>query len=1342
MLKSLSKLTRRVAFGAALLAGVAGFAGTANAAAGDAQALTTAGSSVALQAPFTTQFVAGYGQQVRLNVTLDAGTAGEVDFMALYAFLYQNGTYVAAVRSDVAASGANAKTQIVTLPANNSPFAYNQVAFAYLNVGADGGITANATPDTLNGVAMTTRVLRIRPDQITGRTGGAGVGLSAVAVAAYTATSAGTGAAQGNVTAGQLASIGGSLNSNLISVTNYAGPVLTNAGTVSLAAAASTDVKLTFDTALSAIGDNNTVAVAGLQVDVNDNTGRVTAAQTSAAVTAGDFVVRFDDTNAFDNTLVSVDINPIALGSCLANFIRDEAGNCAANSQAFAIAAFAQPRFATAGTAKFTLTGGTAVSSATEIANLYTTAGTTATTGDGLRFTFTARMSENFNGVGINNVDDYTFTPTAVETLANATNVNTSGANTNTFTVSVDVNNNDRVRVNATTGALQYSSDAGVTWTDVTFNLAVGATALTTAENVALTTAPTAVTAFSAIAPAAPTVATRDANVDGILDGVAVTFATDVTNVNATGFSIFDRDVPATNVSAITVAAGSSANIVNVNGTQATIVGYLTGAETSASVLNTGVTNATPIPYDFSLTNATVTYARVYNSTTGNLLAVPNFAAAGTISDGAGPVLLSVSRVLGEANDPEGTLTLRFSETMLGGAVPSTVSSTPGGTLFGQILSLVDDGGAATNGTLATFTGSAINNDSLVFSDVDNDVISSLTAVGVSSGNASVAAGSAIRDANANRAGVQSVVPGTATVVTNVAPTADRAVAVVDANQNITNVLVFLTKNVTLTGTNLQNQFAIEINGTANALAPVTATVTGNIINLALSGGGVPLAQVQLVGNDRLSYTNGAPTVQLADVNSNVLATFGPLAIDLPANSDNLFTMDIRGNVKTTGTTNVPQGTIVRADLMRFVMNRVVDRGTVKIPGLDGNNGSNDIALVNADFDAINTAVNNANVLNETGFTAWVTVQGDTNGRKTATIGTARPAAGAAATVHYQVSVNRTTGAITSTGNAVTGQLVFRNGPITYTAVDSARFAVVNGTDGNFRVNVGTNNAAADAFVILSVRQNGSSTSSWVPVTFADASLAGYLPFNQDVRTTTTTGQSDSPFIDFENVGGANGSVVANFVLSNVRSIDLADSTNYQLVGLPGQIARNSTALNDFRAFRFFATINTATGAPHALWSFGGDNTEAFTLVGNAVKSSFSLGNVNVENIRNSAGSMFGIALRDIGDRIAVSNNDTLFYPVSAATATAINAPAGWHLITVQANQADPGFLGNTSTDNTAVGMIIEAGARRNGDGAGSVLTQARTWIRGATNNSLTSLLAGRAYFVYLNAADSTFTGN
>lgn len=1323
MLKSITKLTRKVAFTAALLAGVAGFASTANAA---VSAVTTAGSTFNLQAPFTTQFVAAYGQNVRLNLTRN-GTAGNSDYMRLYAFLYLNGSYVGNVASAASTgTGAAALQQVVTLP--NTPGAYNQVTFAYIFTGEQADIT-QAADDTLNAAAANVTVLKVVP----GATRTAAT-LSAATVPAYTTTSAS--AAVGNVTAGELNAIGADSDIvaspvSVVSSAVYAGPVLT---TVTKQAASNPlDMRLTFDTALVAIGDNT-----DLDAKVQVQVGAVDASDTGAvltkgAVSAGDYSFKIDDqSSAFNGAVDNVDI---LSGGAL---ITDEAGNPAVASADFStITVYSAPAFAASGTAKVLLTGGNAVDTNPEKAELNSTTGTGNV---GETFIFTVRMAENFDGTGVDNVDDIVVTPAAADT---ATTVTSSGAGASTFTFTITLANEiEAIRVNPTTGVLEWTSADNVaspTWTPITFGLTVGAGALTTADGGVLTTANTPVSTYNSLLSTNLTYKTDDRNADGVLDGVTVDFVEDIGTVTSTGFSIFDRVTPATTATTTVVAHASDASQVHITGTQATIVSMLETGQTSSSHLNTAATSATPIPYDFSLTAGTTTYARVYNATTGALRTVADIAAGQTITDGAGPAVLSASRTTGPVNDPEGTLSIVFSEAVQAGATQANIKTNNGSLAF-DILNNVDDGGAASaTGALSTTT---LTNDTITFSDVDNDVITALTAVGVTAGNTTV------QDAAGNLAGEQTVTPSAATAITTVAPTFDKAVVVVNSSGFITNVLVFLTENVTLTGstTDLAARFSLSFDPAgappAIALSPSAAAVSSNVVNLTLPGSGISLRQFE-GGSATVTYTTAAG-VSLTDTDANALATFGPSAIDLPANTSNLFSMEVRGTVYTTGTTPVAQGTLVRADLVRFDNTRVVDRGTVTVPCNCAGN-TKDVAL--GSFAGIDQAIIDAGVRNETSFTAYVRVTHDGAGTEqgtgvSATLHTTNPGASGQQTV-YTVSINRTSGAITSSGSSVTGQLFFRNGPISMTSLDSARYAVVNATDGKFRLNVGTNYGytSGDTVVLISVRQNGSTTSSWVPVTFADASLTGYLPFNADVRTTVAAGVSDSPFIDFENLGGGNGLLTAVFDLSKIASTDLADSTSYQLVGLKGQLLRNSSALNDFKAYRFFTTINTDTGAPYMLWSFNGTNTEAFTLMGNAVKSSFTLGNVNIENIKNSVVSGSGIAYQDVGNTVTVTNRDTVFYPVSAATATSTSLSGGWHLITVQADQASPGFLGNTSTDNTAVGMIIEAGARRNGDGAGAVRSGVRTWIRGTTDNSLTSLEAGKAYFVYLNAADSTWTG-
>ncbi len=1342
MLKSITRLTRKVAFTAALLAGIAGFASTANAA---VSVVTAAGSTFNLQAPFTTQFVAAYGQNVRLNLTRN-GTAGNSDYMRLYAFLYQNGSYVGNVASAAATgTAAVALQQVVALP--NTPGSYNQVTFAYLCAGREAD-TTTACDDTFDGGAANVSVLKIVP----GATRTAAT-ISTVTVAAYTTSRADT---TTPAPSGELSTIANTaaVKASAVSVVStYTGPVLT---TVTKQAASNPlDMRLTFNTALAAIGDNT-----DLDAKVQVQVGAVDASDTGAvfnkgAVTAGDYTFKIDDANtAFNGAVDNVDI--LTGGS----LITDEAGNAAVATADFnTITVYAAPAFASTGTAKVLLTGtGTAVDTPAELLELNSATGTG---NNGETFNLTVRMAENFDGTGVDNVDDIVVVPSAADAI---TTVPTAGANASTFGIRITLNAEAQaIRVNPTSGVLEFTSDDTanpIVWTALTLGLTVGAGPVATADGGALTVANTPVSMYNSNTTT-PTVSTLDAlngtsaGVDGILDGVKVDFIEDVGALNSTGFSIFDRVTPAT-TGTVTVAANSlDASIVNVTVPQATLygsacnAGFLEASQTCATNANTASVSGTPIPYDFSLTSATSTYARVYNVTTGALQTLPNIAAAGTISDGAGPVVLKVSRSTGLTNDPEGTLVMFFSESLAANPAIGFVK-TQNGSLALDILNNIDDGGTASATgarTTSTFTASGVSynaaNNTATFSDVDNDVLSGLTAVGVTAGNSG---GNGFQDAGANFSGEHTIAPDAATAITTVFPTFDRAVAVVNTSGNITNVLVFLTENVTIIGTNLNQRFSLSFNGAT--VTPSTATISSNVINLALPGSGVSLRQVEGATN-QVTYT-GTVTSGVEDVDGNDLANFGPSTVEIPANSDNLFSMEIRGTVTTNGTTPVAQGTLVRADLMRFNTTRVIDRGSITVP-CNCTGSTRDVAIVfTGGTSAFDSALYEAGIRNATSIPVWVTVTHDgANGEQgtgiSAAVALANPGAATGQATVYLASMATSTGAITSVGTSVSGSVTFRDGPLAYTAVESARYGIVNGSTGTFRMNVGSNSsplASGDTFVIISVRQNGSITSTWVPVTFADRSLSGYLPFAQDVKTTVAAGISDSPFIDFQNNAGNNGVLTAAFRLDRILSTDLADSTGYQLVGARGELARNSASLADFRAYRFFTTINTDTGAPYALWKFNqATDDEAFTLVGSNVRSSFSVNEHNVDNIGNSFASHYGIAYKDSGNSVVVVNRDTLFFPVSASTATSTSLAAGWHLVTVQANQSSPGFLGNTNSDNAAVGMIIEAGARRNGDAAAAVRTGVRTWIRGTTDNTLTSLVSGQAYFVYLNAADAAWTG-
>lgn len=1345
MLKSLKTLTRTAMFAVAVLSGAAMFATQANAAATTNTAPTFAAGFQAPMVNSAPTFASGLNARFQFAVTAGAGANSDgMELIALY--FNSSNAYVGFSRMGAPTTTTNAggATKLLTVGLT-TPVGATQVVFIAVPRGDE--TAANSADDTFSGIAANRAVGIIIPGGTTdvGTVAMAGTAFSDVGAGAAFGITQAAGASSGEIAAlAALAAINNSTNRQALSST-YSGPALTTA--TKAAASGATDMRVTFNASLASIGDNTAVTT-----QVRPQAAAVdafTSVLVKGAVTAGNlFSFKIDNNNgAFVGVVDNVDV---ALGG---TDVADRAGNVAAPTSNFSpVSVYATPDFASSGTAKVMLSGaGTAVNTDAELLELNSTTGTG---NNGETFIFTVRMAENFDGTGVDGVDDIVMTPAQADT---DTTVTSSGAGASTFTVTVTLSaETQAIRVNQTTGILEYSTDdnAGVpTWTAMTFGLTVGATALTTADGGVLAAANTPVNLYNSLA-STPVVATLDslngtsAGVDGTVDGVTVDFLEDVSTVNSTGFSIFDRVTPATTVTPTVAAHPTDASKVNVSATQATLVGYLETGQTQGANMNTAATSATPIPYDFSLTSATMTYARVYNVTSGALKTLPNIASGGTISDGAGPVVVKVARSTGLTNDPEGTLVIYTSEGMNANPAIGFVK-TQNGSLALDILNNVDDGGTAsatgTRSQTSVTVGSVIYNaanNTATFSDVDNDVLTALTAVGVTGGNSG---GNGFQDAAGNFSGEHTITPDAAAAITTIAPTFDKAVAVVNSSGNITNILVFLTENVTLVGTNLNQRFSLSFNGAT--VTPSSATIASNTVNLVLPGNGVTLRQVEGTTNT-ITFDGTADVQGLADSDGNDVSDFGPSNIDIPANSDNLFSMEIRGTVTTDGSTAVAQGTLVRADLMRFNTTSVIDRGSATVPcNCTGN--TKDVALTfTGGTSAFDSALYEAGIRGATTIPVWVSVvhDGAANEQGTgvsASVALTNPGAGSGQTSVYLASMNVTTGAITSTGTTVSGSVVFRTGPLSYTAVESARYGIVNGTDGAFRLNVGSNSSplsSGDMFVIVSVRQNGTTTSSWVPVTFADKSLTGYLPFAQDVKTTVTAGMSDSPFIDFQTNAGNNGVLTAAFRLDRILSVDLADSTGYQLVGTKGELARATAT--DFRAYRFFTTVNTDTGAPYALWKFNqATDDEAFTLVGNGVKSSFSVNEHNVDNIGSSFASHYGIAYRDSGNSVTVLNRDTLFYPVTASTATSASLAAGWHLITVQAAVASPGNLGNSGSDNTAVGMIIEAGARRNGDGAGAVRTGVRTWIRSTTNNSLTALEAGKAYFVYLNAADSTWTG-
>lgn len=156
---------------------------------------------------------------------------------------------------------------------------------------------------------------------------------------------------------------------------------------------------------------------------------------------------------------------------------------------------------------------------------------------------------------------------------------------------------------------------------------------------------------------------------------------------------------------------------------------------------------------------------------------------------------------------------------------------------------------------------------------------------------------------------------------------------------------------------------------------------------------------------------------------------------------------------------------------------------------------------------------------------------------------------------------------------------------------------------------------------------------------------------------------------------------------------------------------------------------------------------ETFVLTGNTVKSDFEFNGrqATVNNIGSTFGSGLALALNMQGHTMQSYTYGTnpvtgastyapqvVNYPLASPTLTSAPLPAGWSLITYNgANTGDPSLLGATATAGSPVTMIISA----------SDNSAAQTWIKGATTqNTLTSLTPGAAYFVFLPTAAAAFT--
>lgn len=1301
---------KKVALASALMAGTALVAPqVANAA---ASVTTAVGTALTVQAPFKTALTPGYGMKARVQVTRN-GTTTNQDGMRLYAFLYKSGTYVGYVRSTAAdGAAADAVDQTVTLP--TAALDYNQVSFAFLYEGGEGG---GAVDDTLDGANANVRVLLLTPPAARTAAAGGGNGLSAVDVSGITGgsytTSGATSTQADNI--GALATI----KAAAVAVTNYNGPTLLTAQTANTLNG--TDLKLTFDTSLKAIADNSVVPAP--QIKINSPT--ITTQQTKGAVTAGDKVVRFDDNNgAFNGQLTTVDVKFVADPS-LANFISDEAGNGPVTSTGTAITAFAAPAFA-GKTADVLITGGTAFDTNAEITSLFSSAGKTLANGETIVLQLNA--AENFDGTGANVIEDVAITGngTLVATLTGF------GANTNAIGVTLTAAGNEVITVD-TDGTIKVNGTA------LTVAMASHTTKLTTAEGKTLDANTAAKKVFLGVAPPTVTLKTLDANANGTLDGAQVDYGAALTTpLAATHGVVIEKQTDATTKAAVTVSVDSATpNVLRAVAPEATLEGFLGTGQTKAANLNTGVTGV-GLPFKASVTSSDITYAKIYDAATGANKKIANVAAAQPGTDGAKPVVTSVQYLPEEGTSPAaGQLKIVASEALTAGNLDSAQILLGGSSL--QLLNLNDGVKALVAGDKA-----------LSKTDVTNDT-ATIGVLGTNQGKVTASVLNKALTLNANTTagfadaagnilatdGSKTVTPGTTVYA---GPSIVQAIGTRSANAvggNIDTVIVKFNKGVALAAGGAKEDGMFKVRGTVGgtdydvsipaaniditqaASGYVTLTIPspgikGTLTNLVVEyNAGVQAAANKLVSTDTTPANIAEAGAEFTSANDADTRT-----AQFSKNSTKLYTMEVKGTLTTDGTAVTPKGTIVRADLVDFASALEMKGASLNVPcQCTGASGvavpaNNDIA----------TLVDNDRKLGKASSKAFVEVT--LSARQDSVSGVrmldAHPG-NLNTTRVYEVAIDTKTGAVT--GNGVTGSVTLSDAP-SLTVLDTV-YQVTN--DGKFRFAIGSDTAPKNAFVLASVKRPDGDM--FTAITSPVTSFSNHVPFASNV---TASGV----------ISGDLGTVN----LSKIYDTPVRAGNNWQLVGFKGEIARTTDAKRKTEGVsldRLLISVKGTTGQPVTAWTYdNNDNDEGFLLLNNATKSALQIGTTTIDNVKDVNGGL-ALALKNGGDYNqdnaddlgVLGNNQTIdatpansfniFYPISGNASEYKAEAAKWSLLTMEAGVADIATWANTNK----VGAIIVVGAGN----------QQKAWFKGATDNTLTSLANGDRAFVFFEGANTTY---
>lgn len=1328
---------KKVALASALLAGTALVAPQVAQAAAVALTADATGSgtnvATVFNAPFTTSFLAPYGARVSISVD-KTGTGADdatADGLELVAFLYDaNNNYVGYVREGTSVGrGGQISTGTVTLPAAGS--GATKATFAFLFRGTEGADGANSD-DTLNfngggAIAANRSVLLVTPGATENASTFAYVDVNTkITGNAYT-TNAGA-------TAGQLNEIG-ALNEVKAAAVNltssYTGPTLVSAGKDALTPAY---IKLTFDAVLGTVADGSSVAT-----QVKPKAGSTTEAtvtesnsKTDPAGTKNVYIEKGAAT-AFTTAIDSVDI-AFLTGAGTANAIQDRAGNHAKPVSGVTVTQFAKPAYASSGKVMLADTF-TANTSGLVLADMFTAAGSTA--GDATAsIDVSIRMSEaigsNFNAAG----------DLSLSTGLTFGSVQTATGNTLKVRLTLGA---AKWRYNLTTGELERSADGGTTWTAATVALASEAgSKLTTAENQTLDSTLASTTVVAAQALAVGNVSTLDANANGVIDGATIDYkhalATPLAATN--GVTVKDDDSATTAAATVSVATDAPA-VLRIVASEASLQGFLETNETTAANLNTGAIGAT-LPFTVGVASSEITYAAIYDTTTGALKKVPDVAAASPATDGAKPVVISATYLPEEGTSPAaGQLKIVASETLNAVAGLDVAQIKFNGSSL-QLLNL-NDGVTALADADASLSTTSVNNDTVTLGRTGTGNGKVTANVLNKAVTLSTTTTSGIRDTNA--AANYLATDGTKTVASGTTvfagPTIAQAIGTRSANAvdgNIDTVIVKFSKGVQLASGGAKEDGMFKVRGTVGGTNYDVSIPAANIDITQAASGYVTLtipspgikgtltdlrveynAGTQATANKLVSTDStpaniteaGAEFVSANDADTRI-AQFSQ-------NSTKLYTMEVKGTLTTDGSAVTPRGTIVRADLVDFDQSLSIKSINVTVP-CQCTNGAN-LLIGNGSYAALATLLeDNARVGKVT--KAYITTTIESSGAvKGVSLSTTQP--GAPADRTYEVTVSQpANGQITISGNGVTGAGVVEQAPA-LKVLDTV-YQVTN--DGKFRFAIGNDIAPKNAFVSIAVKRPDDRFFS--AITSPVQSFDNHLPFASNVTASGVIGG---------NLGTVN--------LSQIKSTSVDSSAGWQLVGLQGEIARTSDSVRKNTPVtleRLLISVRGTNGEPVSAWSH--DNSvadEGFLLVNNVTNSALQLGATTVDNVRQVNGGL-SIALKNSDGNFAVQGGNTVIgdaggdlnaigaadpfkvYYRSAADSTALNAQAAkWSLLTLEAGVADIATWANTNK----VGAIIVVGSNN----------QQKAWFKGATDNTLSSLAQGDRAFVFFEGANTAF---